>query len=86
MKGALIVSALAHLGTMACFFGAGYAFGLGALYWIALAAAGCLLFWEHWIVRPDDLSRVDISFFNLNAWVSVVIATGAVADVLIGAG
>ena len=86
VKGALIVSALAHLGTMACFFAAGMAFGLGALYWIALAAAGCLLFWEHWIVRPDDLSRVDISFFNLNAWVSVVIATGAVADVLIRAG
>ncbi len=86
IKGALIVSALAHLGTMACFFAAGLAFGLGALYWVALVAAGCLLFWEHWIVRPDDLSRVDISFFNLNAWVSVVIASGAVADVLIGAG
>ena len=86
VKGALIVSAIAHLGTMACFFAAGYAFGLGALYWLALAASGCLLFWEHWIVRPDDLSRVDVSFFNLNAWVSVVVATGAVADVLIGAG
>ena len=86
VKGALIISGVAHLGTMACFYAAGRAFGLGALYWIALAAAGCLLFWEHWIVRPDDLSRVDISFFNLNAWVSVVIASGAIADVLIGAG
>ena len=86
VKGALIVSAVAHLGTMVCFYAAGRAFGLGSLYWVSLGTAGCLLFWEHWIVRPDDLSRVDISFFNLNAWVSVVVASGAVADVLIGAG
>ncbi len=86
VKGALIVSVLAHLGMMACFLVAGVAFGSGPFYWIALVVAGCLLFWEHWIVRPDDLSRVDISFFNLNAWVSVVIAAGAITDVLIRAG
>ncbi len=86
VRGALIVSALAHLGAVACFYGAGRAYGLGLAYWLALAAAGCLLFWEHWIVRPDDLSRVDVSFFNLNAWVSVVVSAGAMADVLIGPG
>lgn len=85
-RGALMLAAALHLAAMACFFAAGQAFGLGALYWLALAAAGCLLFWEHRIVRPDDLSRVNLSFFSLNAWVSVVISAGAIADVLVGAG
>ncbi len=83
VRGALVASSFVHLGAMACFYLTGWAYGLGALYWLGLAAAGCLLFWEHWIVRPDDLSRVNVSFFNLNAWVSVVISSGAIVDVLL---
>ncbi len=86
VRGALLLSCVAHVGAMVCFFGAGRAFGLGAIYWAGLAATGCLLFWEHWIVRPNDLSRVNVSFFNLNAWVSVVISSAAIADVFLRAG
>ena len=86
VRRSLLLAAALHIGAMAFFIAAGRAFGLGALYWLGLAAAGCLLFREHRIARPDDLSRVDLSFFNLNAWVSVVISAGAMADVLLGAG
>jgi 4-hydroxybenzoate polyprenyltransferase len=41
--------------------------GLGGITWTAVAAIGGLLAYEHAIVRPDDLSRVNQAFFNVNA-------------------
>ncbi len=42
-----------------------------------------LLIYEHAIVRPSDLSRLDIAFFNLNGWVSVIFFAATLVDVLI---
>jgi len=53
---------------------------LGAVYWLALAAIAALLIWEHAIVRPDDLSRVNEAFFNANASVGVVLLAAIAAD------
>ena len=44
---------------------------LGWIYWTAIAAVAFLLLYEHWLVRPDDLTRVNIAFFNVNAIVSM---------------
>jgi 4-hydroxybenzoate polyprenyltransferase len=44
---------------------------LGAIYLIGLAAIAALLAYEHWIVRPDDLSRVNRAFFQVNGVISV---------------
>ena len=41
-----------------------------------------LLAWEHRLVRPDDLSKLDAAFFTLNAASSLLIAAGVAADVL----
>ncbi len=52
----------------------------GAVYLTGVAAIGLLLVYEHWIVRPDDLSRVNQAFFWINAIVSLgLLAVGAVA-------
>jgi len=53
---------------------------LGAIYWLALAAITALLIWEHSIVRPDDLSRVNEAFFNANAIIGVVLLAAIAAD------
>jgi len=53
---------------------------LGAIYWLALAAITALLVWEHSIVRPDDLSRVNEAFFNANAVIGVVLLAAITAD------
>ena len=45
----------------------------------ALHVAAALLVWEHSIVEPHDLSRVDAAFFAANGWVSVLLAAGALA-------
>ena len=53
---------------------------LGTIYWLALAAITALLIWEHSIVRPDDLSRVNEAFFNANALIGVVLLAAIAAD------
>jgi 4-hydroxybenzoate polyprenyltransferase len=53
---------------------------LGPIYWLALVAIAALLLWEHSIVRPDDLSRVNEAFFNVNAIIGVVLLAAIAAD------
>jgi 4-hydroxybenzoate polyprenyltransferase len=44
---------------------------LGAIYLLGVAAVALLLAFEHWLVRPDDLSRVNQAFFQVNGVISV---------------
>jgi 4-hydroxybenzoate polyprenyltransferase len=44
---------------------------LGMIYLTGLAAVGVLLVYEHWLVRPDDLTRVNLAFFQVNGVISV---------------
>jgi 4-hydroxybenzoate polyprenyltransferase len=44
---------------------------LGAIYLAGVAAVAALLAYEHWLVRPDDLSRVNQAFFQVNAVISI---------------
>jgi 4-hydroxybenzoate polyprenyltransferase len=46
--------------------------GVHALYLAGVAAIAAILFYEHTLVRADDLSRVDAAFFTMNGWVSVL--------------
>jgi 4-hydroxybenzoate polyprenyltransferase len=55
---------------------------LGVLYWIGLAAIVLLLAWEHSLVKPDDLSRVNQAFFTANAVIGLVLLTVIVADLV----
>jgi 4-hydroxybenzoate polyprenyltransferase len=45
--------------------------GLGWVYLVGIVAIAGLLAYEHWLVRPDDLSRVNKAFFQVNGIVSV---------------
>ncbi|TNE86387.1 MAG: 4-hydroxybenzoate octaprenyltransferase [Deltaproteobacteria bacterium] len=71
IKGALVVSALLHVATMAALVALPSVVALGAVYWVGVAVIGAVLFYEHWIVRPDDLSRIDKAFFDLNGYISL---------------
>jgi len=55
----------------------GIVLGLGVAYWIGWLIAVGLLAYENSIVKPDDLSRVDVAFFNVNAYISVIIFLAA---------
>jgi len=53
---------------------------LGAVYWCGYAAIWALLVWEHAIVRPDDLSRVNEAFFTANAAIGVTLLAVIAVD------
>jgi len=80
VRGAFVAARLAHAGTVGCLVGAGLGLPVGALYWIGVAAVAILLAYEHALVRPDDLRRLDTAFFTMNGVISVVFALFVVAD------
>jgi 4-hydroxybenzoate polyprenyltransferase len=84
VSAALAISAAAHLVTVVALIAAGWAAGLGIIYFLGVAAVVAILLYEHAIVRPSDLSRVDVAFFNLNGYVSVVYFAATLAQVLVG--
>ena len=53
---------------------------LGWIYWAALAAIAALLAWEHALVRPDDLSKVNQAFFTANAAIGLVLLAAIATD------
>ncbi|MBI4524612.1 MAG: UbiA family prenyltransferase [Deltaproteobacteria bacterium] len=56
---------------------------LGLIYWTGLAIVSLILFWEHRVVKPGDLSRINRAFFDLNAYVSVGYFIATLADLLL---
>ncbi|MEQ1945787.1 MAG: UbiA-like polyprenyltransferase [Bryobacteraceae bacterium] len=80
---ALWVSRLLHVGMLLCLLMLGLSFHLGFLAWVGVAAVMGLLLWEHRIVWPNDLSRVDAAFFTMNGYVSVIFFLFWAGDILL---
>jgi 4-hydroxybenzoate polyprenyltransferase len=83
VPGALAVSALLHLVTVVALFFLAPLAHLGVPYLLGVGLVTGLLVYEHAIVRPSDLSRLDVAFFNLNGYVSVAFFVATLADVLL---
>jgi 4-hydroxybenzoate polyprenyltransferase len=58
---------------------------LGWIYLAGLAAVTALLAYEHWIVRPDDLSRVNQAFFQVNGVISIGLFVVVLVQLAVGA-
>jgi 4-hydroxybenzoate polyprenyltransferase len=61
-------------------------FDLGAVTWVGLAVVAALLLYEHLIVSPTDLGRMNAAFFTTNGLISVVFFLFVAADLLAGHG
>jgi 4-hydroxybenzoate polyprenyltransferase len=79
---ALRWSSVTHLVTVACFAWFGWAAGLGWVWWLGLAITAAVLAYEHAIVRPADLSRVNRAFFTANGFVGIQLFVFALADLI----
>jgi 4-hydroxybenzoate polyprenyltransferase len=87
IPGALRLAAVCHLATMSLLACLPVVFPhLGWIYWAGVAAVAALLMYEHLLVRPDDLSRVNAAFFNVNAVISLGLFAVGSLDLLIGGG
>lgn len=80
---ALRWSSVSHLVTVGCFIWFGLAAGLGWVWWLGLAITAAVLVYEHLIVRPQDLSRVNRAFFTANGFVGIQLFAFALADLIV---
>jgi 4-hydroxybenzoate polyprenyltransferase len=77
---ALRVSEILHLCSAACILFAGWYGQFGWLYWIGAAVFVGMLIYQHSLVKPNDLRRVNLAFMTANGIASVVFAVFVIAD------
>jgi len=69
--------------TIALLFLTGIIFHLGAIYWIGMLAVTGLFGYEHSLLKPDDLSKLDMAFLNMNGYISVVVFLSTLLDFVV---
>lgn len=80
--GALRVSRMLHVLSAAFIVWAGLEGGFGPVFWVGAALFGAMLVYQQSLVRPDDLSRVNLAFMTANGVASVVFGVLAIIDIL----
>jgi 4-hydroxybenzoate polyprenyltransferase len=82
VRGAFAGARALHLATIVLLAAVGIGLDVGLLYWLGVACVAGLLFYEHTLVRPGDLRRLDAAFFTMNGVISVAFFAFVLADVL----
>ena len=82
IRSALLTARLLHGATAVALLAVHMVFELHALYLCGAALAIGMLVYEHTLVKPDDLSKIDVAFFNANGLVSVVYFAFLLGDIL----
>lgn len=83
---ALMVSNMLHILSAACVIGAGIYGNFGLWYWIGVTFFCCLLIYQHLLVKPNDLRKVNLAFFTTNGIASVVFAVFVILDMFLNNG
>lgn len=73
ISGSLYLARFLHAAMFGLLILNGTLFALGVWYYLGLAVVAGLLFYEHSLVKPSDLSRLDAAFFTMNGIISVVV-------------
>ena len=81
---ALVVARVWHALSVAFLIAFGVAAGLGLVYYLGVAVVAWLLFYEHSLVRKDDLSKLDMAFFTMNGVISLIFFAFVLLDRVIG--
>jgi 4-hydroxybenzoate polyprenyltransferase len=81
VRGAFAGARACHLATVALLVVTATGLSVGGAYWLGVVAVALLLAYEHALVRPDDLRRLDAAFFTVNGIISVVFFAFVLADV-----
>jgi 4-hydroxybenzoate polyprenyltransferase len=78
VRAALRIARVNHALTVLALAALGWMVSLGPLYWLGWVAVIGLLVYEHSLVTPDDLSRLDVAFFNVNGYIAVIVLLAVV--------
>jgi 4-hydroxybenzoate polyprenyltransferase len=83
VRTALRLAAGCHAAMILALCALGAVYPLGRIYFLGVLAVACLLTYEHALVHPDDLARVNVAFFQVNIAISLGLLAFGVADLLI---
>jgi 4-hydroxybenzoate polyprenyltransferase len=75
------IARMMHLAMLGLLAWLGYLFSFGIAGWLGIGAAGVLLAYEHAIVSPRDLRRLNAAFFTMNGVIAMVFLAFVSADV-----
>ncbi|MFA4916536.1 MAG: UbiA-like polyprenyltransferase [Syntrophales bacterium] len=81
---AMHFSSILHLITFLSLLSLYWIFALSQFYLLFVSVIGILLIVEHRIVKPDDLSRINIAFFHVNSIISILLFTALITEEMIG--
>jgi 4-hydroxybenzoate polyprenyltransferase len=81
-KGVFWGARVFHVATVALLVAVGLGLDVGFLYWLGVGVVACLLLYEHSLVRPGDLRRLDAAFFTVNGVISLTFFAFVLADSL----
>ncbi|MCX7781550.1 MAG: putative 4-hydroxybenzoate polyprenyltransferase [Negativicutes bacterium] len=79
---ALTIAAGLHVIAPVCFAAVGLLLGLGIFYWAGLLVAVFLLYYQHRLISPTDLSKAGVAFYGLNGTLSMVMFIFTLLDIL----
>jgi 4-hydroxybenzoate polyprenyltransferase len=82
-RAALRVSSVFHIATVLLLFATAARTRLGPIAFLGIAVVAGILVWEHRIVKPEDLSRVNVAFFSMNGYVSILLLITFATDILL---
>jgi 4-hydroxybenzoate polyprenyltransferase len=82
IKTALNTTKILHLLSVALFIYVGYLSHLGIIFYIGVTITAILLAYENYLVKPDDLSRLNVAFFNMNGIISITLFAFTFLDLL----
>jgi 4-hydroxybenzoate polyprenyltransferase len=80
VEGAFRGARLLHIATVALLAAVGLGLHLGWFYWLGVVVVAALLAYEHSLIRPGDLRRLDAAFFSVNGLISVVFFAFVLAE------
>jgi 4-hydroxybenzoate polyprenyltransferase len=81
-RGVFTGARILHAATVGALVAVGLGLPVGAWYWVGVAAVAVLLAYEHTLVRPGDLHRLDAAFFTMNGVIAVVFLVFVLLDVV----
>ena len=79
----LLVARISHIATILVLITLGTTTGLSWPYWLGLVIIAGLLVYEHSLVSPTNLSRINVAFFNINGYISITLFVGTFAAVIV---
>ena len=80
---ALRVSTLFHVLTVLLLTATATLVNLGWMAYAGIAIVAGILYWEHRLITPQDLSRINVAFFNLNGYISILLLLTFAGDILL---